>query len=59
MITISISPEDLVQQNKSKKGDPTRVCLSIKHHKKLKKYAVDNDVSMQAIIECLVEKLPE
>ncbi|MCK4708833.1 MAG: DNA-binding protein [Gammaproteobacteria bacterium] len=59
MEQILISPEDLEQHNKSTKSDPTRVCISTQYHKKLKKYAANNEVSMQAVIECFVEKLPK
>lgn len=59
MINICITQEELNHHNKSKKPSPTRVCISKVSHKKLRKFAADNDVSMQAVVECFVEKLTE
>lgn len=58
-ITTSIDPEEFERQNKSKKREPARVCIDKKIHKKLKTFAATLDVSMQSVIECFVEKLPE
>ena len=59
-ITVTISQVDLDRHNKSEKGDiKKRVCIEEVKHTKLKQFAAVKGVSMQAVVDCFVDKLPE
>ncbi len=56
---VTISQADLDRHNDFEPGVKKRVCIKEEKHTKLKQFAAEKGVSMQAVVDSFVEKLPE